>query len=78
MISTAQLRRQIQNDPVRINRMLRVLPELIQHERANPQVATPRVLRRLRAHRKMVEKLALHYGMLEYSPEAEAHAEELY
>lgn len=78
MISTAQLRRQIQNDPVRINRLLRVIPELIQQERDNPQVATPRVLRRLRAHRRMVEKLGLHYGMLEYSPEAEANAEELY
>jgi len=59
MISTAQLRRQIQNDPVSINRMLRVLPEFIRQEEETPQVATPRVLRRLRAQLRMVEQLAL-------------------
>ena len=69
MISTAQLRRQIQNDPVRINRLLRVIPEFIQQERDNPQVASPRVLRRLRAHLRMVEKLGLQYGLLEHIPD---------
>ena len=69
MISTAQLRRRIQNDPVRINRMLRVIPEFIQQEIDNPQVATPRVLRRLRAQLRMVEQLGLQYGMLEHIPE---------
>ena len=69
MISTAQLRRQIQNDPVRINRLLRVIPEFIQQEIDNPQVATPRVLRNLRAQLRMVEQLGLQYGMLEHIPE---------
>ena len=69
MISTAQLRRRIQNDPVRINRLLRVIPEFIQQEIDNPQVATPRVLRNLRAQLRMVEQLGLQYGMLEHIPE---------
>lgn len=69
MISTAQLRRQIQNDPVRINRLLRVIPEFIQQERDNPQVASPRVIRRLRAHLRMVEEVGLRHGLLEHIPE---------
>jgi len=59
-LTTAQLRRQIQGDGEAIARLLRVLPIWIeQEEQQEPLPATPRVLRRLRAHLRMVTELAL-------------------
>ena len=57
MISTSQLKRNLINDPENIDRMLRVLPHFIQQEIDQPQVATPKVLKRLRSQLKMVREL---------------------
>jgi hypothetical protein len=58
-ITTAQLRRQIEGDGEAIARLLRVLPIWIEQEEQQWLPATPRVLRRLRAHLRMVTELAL-------------------
>ena len=57
MISTNQLKKNLIGNPSNIDRMLRVLPHFIQQEIDNPQVATPKVLKRLEAHLKMVREL---------------------
>ena len=57
MISVNQLKKNLINDPENIDRMLRVLPHFIQQEIDNPQVATPKVLKRLEAQLKMVREL---------------------
>ena len=57
MISTNQLKKNLIGNPSNIDRMLRVLPHFIQQEIDNPQVATPRVLKRLEAQLKMVREL---------------------
>ena len=57
-ITTAQLRRQIEGDDEAIARLLRVLPRWIEEEEQQWLPATPRVLRRLRAHLRMVTELA--------------------
>jgi hypothetical protein len=57
MISTNQLKKNLIGNPSNINRMLRVLPHFIQQEIDNPQVATPKVLKRLEAQLKMVREL---------------------
>mgnify|MGYP003125194830 CR=1 FL=1 len=58
-LTTAQLRRQIQGDGEAIARLLRVLPRWIEEEEQQWLPATPRVLRRLRAHLRMVTELAV-------------------
>ena len=58
-LTTAQLRRQIEGDGEAIARLLRVLPRWIEEEEQQWLPATPRVLRRLRAHLRMVTELAL-------------------
>jgi hypothetical protein len=57
MISTNQLKKNLIGNPSNIDRMLRVLPHFIQQEIDNPQVATPKVLKRLEAQIKMVREL---------------------
>jgi hypothetical protein len=57
MISTNQLKKNLIGNPSNIERMLRVLPHFIQQEIDNPQVATPKVLKRLEAQLKMVREL---------------------
>ena len=57
MISTNQLKKNLINNPENIDRMLRVLPHFIQQEIDQPQVATPKVLKRLRSQLKMVREL---------------------
>mgnify|MGYP007000060002 CR=1 len=57
MISTNQLKKNLINNPENIDRMLRVLPHFIQQEIDQPQVATPKVLKRLRSQLKMVSEL---------------------
>ena len=57
MISTNQLKKNLIGNPTNIDRMLRVLPHFIQQEIDNPQVATPKVLKRLEAQLKMVREL---------------------
>ena len=57
MISTSQLKKNLINNPENIDRMLRVLPHFIQQEIDQPQVATPKVLKRLRSQLKMVREL---------------------
>ena len=57
MISTNQLKKNLIGNPSNIDRMLRVLPHFIQQEIDNPQVATPKVLKRLEAQLKMVREL---------------------
>ena len=53
MISTNQLKKNLIGNPSNIDRMLRVLPHFIQQEIDNPQVATPKVLKRLEAQLKI-------------------------
>ena len=57
MISTNQLKKNLIGNPSNIDRMLRVLPHFIQQEIDNPQVATPKVLKRLEAQLNMVREL---------------------
>ena len=57
MISVNQLKKNLINSPENIDRMLRVLPHVIQQEIDNPQVATPKVLKKLEAQLKMVREL---------------------
>jgi hypothetical protein len=57
MISVNQLKKNLINNPENIDRMLRVLPHFIQQEFDNPQVATPKVLKKLQAQLKMVREL---------------------
>jgi len=57
MISVAQLKKNLTGRPEEIERMLRVLPDMIQREIDNPQVATPRVIKKLRAQLQMVQQL---------------------
>ena len=57
MISTNQLKKNLIGNPSNIDRMLRVLPHFIQQEIDNPQVATPKVIKRLEAQLKMVREL---------------------
>ena len=57
MISTNQLKKNLIGNPSNIDRMLRVLPHFIQQEIDNPQVATPKVLKRLEAQLKIVREL---------------------
>lgn len=57
MISVNQLKKNLINSPENIDRMLRVLPHFIQQEIDNPQVATPKVLKKLEAQLKMVREL---------------------
>ena len=57
MISTNQLKKNLIGNPSNIDRMLRVLQHFIQQEIDNPQVATPKVLKRLEAQLKMVREL---------------------
>lgn len=57
MISTSQLKKNLINNPENIDRMLRVLPHFIQQEIDQPQVATPKVLKRLESQLKMVREL---------------------
>ena len=57
MISTNQLKKNLINNPENIDRMLRVLPHFIQQEIDQPQVATPKVLKRLRSQLKMDSEL---------------------
>ena len=57
MISVNQLKKNLINNPENIDRMLRVLPHFIKQEFDNPQVATPKVLKKLQAQLKMVREL---------------------
>ena len=57
MLSVNQLKKNLINSPETIDRMLRVLPHFIQQEIDNPQVATPKVLKKLEAQLKMVREL---------------------
>ena len=57
MISVNQLKKNLINSPENIDRMLRVLPHFIQQEIDNPQVAIPKVLKKLEAKLKMVREL---------------------
>ena len=49
MISVTKLKKNLIANPINIDRMLRVLPHFIQQEIDNPQVATPKVLKKLEA-----------------------------
>jgi hypothetical protein len=57
MISVTKLKKNLIANPSNIDTMLRVLPHFIQQEIDNPQVATPKVLKRLEAQLKMVREL---------------------
>jgi hypothetical protein len=59
MITTNQLKRNLIANPSNIDRMLRVLPHFIQQEIDSPQVATPKILKKLEAQLKMVRELKL-------------------
>ena len=57
MISVTKLKKNLIANPINIDRMLKVLPYFIQQEIDNPQVATPKVLKKLEAQLKMVKEL---------------------